>query len=166
MHTTKWVSTIRSVCAYLHLGLLTSPTPLRGGGQLHLHFPSMEIAIPQAEHFWSLLFLGDRGTKGTDVVTAEPGNTGVVTAEPGAASLFFGFAEPRPGRGFTFLFGLAGCRTPPERGDLGSAGAEAAGGGTVLVGPPFLLPERRGFDHPWSSQQSLTSLAVGWVRPQ
>ena len=58
-------------CVYLHLGAPMSPRPLWGGGQLHPHFPSIEIAIPQAEHLWFLLFFG--------------------FAEPGPVLLFFGF---------------------------------------------------------------------------
>ena len=68
--------------------------------------------------------------------------------------LFLGFAEPGPGRGFAFFFGLAGCRFL----------------GTVFVRPVVDLTdhtgERLGFGRPRASQQALTSLPVEWVRPQ
>ena len=121
-----------------------APTPLRGGGQLHPHFPSMEIALPHAGHFGVLELLG--------------------FAERGLAFLafLFGFA----GLGGAFLFGFAGLGATGAGGDGGASSSAAGGGETVLVGPPFLLPERLYFGRPWSSQQSLTSLAVGWVRLQ
>mgnify|MGYP003981277847 len=112
---------------------MSPPPPLRGGGQLHPHFPSIEIAIPQAEHLGILLFFG--------------------FAEPGAAfDPLFRLAELGPScsnsdgrrRLLDFTDFLLGERLLGER----------------LLGER-LLGERLYFGRPRSSQQSLTSLAVG-----
>ena len=72
---------------------------------------------------------------------------------------FIGFAEPEPYS--DPLFRLA---------ELGPTDGNFFGrrrlSGTGLVGLIDQLDERVGFGRPWSSQQTLTFLTVGWVRPQ
>ena len=122
--------------------------PLRGGGQLHPHFPSIEIDIPQAEHIGILLFFG----------FAEPGpafdplfrlaELGPTDGNSDGRRRLLDFTDFLPwtgGRGGVFLVGFAGLGGAFL---FGFAGLGATGG-----------PQ-------WFSKQFMKSLAVGWVRPQ
>ena len=73
---------------------------------------------------------------------------------------FFGFAEPGPF--FDPLFRLA--ELGPTDGNF--FGRRRGKGPVGLAGLTDQLGERVGFGRPWSSQQALTFLAVGWVLPQ
>jgi hypothetical protein len=107
-----------------------------------------EIALPHAAHFRVLDCLG----------FAERGLAFLLGFAGLGAAFLFGFAGLE--RAFDLLFGFA---------ELGAANGDVFGnpfGWRRLLDLTDLMGEWLCFGRPRSSQQSLTSLAVGWVRPQ